>query len=177
MGRAVFGQKSHIALFYLSDITYRGNQQIINAESQLTITEFDVVGLEEAAQLKYHLSIFSIHQQYSRLKVGVEQKPRPKLRAKTQNWFLLDWDTRNTGIPATIFMQKAERIYSSCTFIKKVKGRKSRRKKNSYCFLPESCSRCAGIYCILIEQNQFWVLLKVSVLVSAQPLCLDQAVC
>ena len=80
------------------------------------------MGLEEAAQLKYHLSIFSIHQQYTRLKVGVEQKPRPKLRAKTQNWFLLDWDTRNTGIPATIFMQKAERIYSSCTFIQKVKA-------------------------------------------------------
>ena len=55
-------------------------------------------------------------------------------------------------------MQKAERIYSSCTFIKKVKGRKSRRKKNSYCFLPESCSRYAGIYCILIEQEPILVI-------------------
>ena len=87
---------------------------MINAESQLTITEFGGVGLEEATQLKYHLSIFSIHQQvelvrqYTKLKVGVEQKPRQKLRAKTQNWFLLDWDTRNTSMTATMFMQKAE---------------------------------------------------------------------
>ena len=87
------------------------------------------MGLEEAAQLKYHLSIFSIHQQYTRLKVGVEQKPRPKLRAKTQNWFLLNWDKGNTSILATIFMHKAERLYSSCTLSQKVKGKNQRERK------------------------------------------------
>ena len=49
--------------------------------------------------------------------------------SKNQNWFLFDWDTRNTGKPATIFMQKAERIYSSYTFIQKVKGESQRERK------------------------------------------------
>ena len=31
-------------------------------------------------------------------------------------------DTENKGIPATTFRKKAGRIYSSCTFIQKVKG-------------------------------------------------------
>ena len=42
--------------------------------------------------------------------------------SKNQNWFLFDWDTRNTSKPATIFMQKAEGIYSSCTLTQKVKS-------------------------------------------------------
>ena len=54
--------------------------------------------------------------------------------SQNQNWFLLDYDTRNTGIPATIFMQKAERIYSSCTFIQKVKGESQSERKNLNAF-------------------------------------------
>ena len=42
---------------------------------------------------------------------------------------MLAWDTRNTGILATAFMQKAERIYSSCTFIQKVKAESQSERK------------------------------------------------
>ena len=55
--------------------------------------------------------------------------------SKNQNWFLFDWDTRNTSKPATIFMQKAERIYFSCTFIQKVKGESQSERKILYAFL------------------------------------------
>ena len=54
--------------------------------------------------------------------------------SKNQNWFLLDCGTRNTGITATIFRQKAERIYSSCTFIQKVKGESQSERKNLNAF-------------------------------------------
>ena len=54
--------------------------------------------------------------------------------SKNQNWILLDWDTRNTGIPATISMHKAERIYSSCTFIQKVKGESQSGRKILHAF-------------------------------------------
>ena len=44
-------------------------------------------------------------------------EPRGSAEAKTetlgnnQNWFLLDQDTENTGIPATTFRKKAGRIF------------------------------------------------------------------
>ena len=63
--------------------------------------------------------------------VGVEQKPKPKLRANTKIGSCSIWIQE---IPATIFLQKAERIYSSCSFIQKVKGESQSETKNLNAF-------------------------------------------
>ena len=83
---------------------------------------------------------------------------------------MLAWDTRNTGILATAFMQKAERIYSSCTFIQKVKGESQSGRKILHAFFLKVVAGMSVFTASYSNRNQFWLLLKVSVSVSAQPL-------
>ena len=53
---------------------------------------------------------------------------------------------RNTGIPATTVRKKAGRLLS-CASISLSLSETNAEEIKSSCFLPDSCSRCAGIYC------------------------------
>ena len=92
-----------------------------------------------------------------RMSLGVEQKPKPKLWAITKIGSCSIWIQEIPAYWPQHSGRKQEQDILPVHLFKKWKV-KVKAKEYSSCFLPESCSQYAGIFCILIEQEPILVI-------------------
>ena len=52
-----------------------------------------------------------MHDNDAKLVIRGRAETETETLSNNQNWFLFDWDAKNTGIPATTLRKKALRIY------------------------------------------------------------------
>ena len=54
-----------------------------------------------------------MHDNDAKLVIRGRAETETETLSNNQNWFLFDWDAKNTGIPATTLRKKALRIFLS----------------------------------------------------------------